>query len=280
MIRRLAPFLLVACTDAGSVTLDDTDTSSEVPPGSDIEVPAAEDPWDGEPEPVDVAVTQVILEVDHEPDAKPYVGTDGLLSSDPWDLFDINVRALYEGSDIDVSFPTKLNQMGTLPDLDEAGFTVSRILELSREHRDTPPVDGTAIVHVLWLNGRFATAEGIQDSVIGVSIGSTGVIAMFKPVIRTLGNNDRTRGYGEQATLVHEFGHAVGLVNRALPMSVDHQDTEHGKHCTNRACIMYWAIEGASGLGDFIGLNILNGEEVLFDRNCLDDVAAGLGVNR
>lgn len=278
MIRRLAPFLLVACTDAGTDLTNDTDQG--VPPGSGIEVPAADDPWDGEPDPTDVAITQVILEVDHEPDAAPYVGTDGLLSSDPWGIFDVNVRALYEGSDIGVTFPNKLNQMDTLPDLDEAGFTVARILELSREHRDTPSVDGTAIVHVLWLDGRFETADGIQNGVIGVSIGSTGIIAMFKPVIRSLGNNDRTRSYGEQATLVHEFGHAVGLVNRALTMSVDHQDVEHGQHCTNPDCIMYWAIEGASGLGNFLGRNLLSEPEVLFDGDCLDDVAAGLGVTR
>ena len=83
-----------------------------------------------------------------------------------------------------------------------------------------------------------------------------------------------TSKYIEQSTLVHEMGHALGLVNTGLPMDVAHQDTAHGPHCNNPDCVMYWLNEGASDLRGYIIRLLLPGNTrfpILFDDKCLED---------
>jgi hypothetical protein len=107
-----------------------------------------------------------------------------------------------------------------------------------------------------------------------VSLGGTGVIAMFKPAIRSVGvlmNADR---FAEQAILVHEFGHAVGVVESGIPAQSPHHDPEHPGHCTNDRCVMFWAYEGPSDLAMFVRDVIVSSDVILFGQDCLADVDA------
>ena len=102
------------------------------------------------------------------------------------------------------------------------------------------------------------------------------IIAMFKPVIEStsVGPLGVVERYVEQATLVHEFGHAVGLVNNGLPLTSEHHDAEHGAHCNNEDCVMYYQVEGASAMVDFVLNRVTSGDVVLFADDCLADAAA------
>lgn len=83
-------------------------------------------------------------------------------------------------------------------------------------------------------------------------------------------------GFVEQSALAHELGHAIGLVDRGLPLESPHGDLEHPLHCANPDCVMYYLNEGVWDLRDFV-LNTFNmGPAVLFDEACLMDVAAAL----
>ena len=110
-----------------------------------------------------------------------------------------------------------------------------------------------------------------------MSIGNTGVIAMFKPVIsNTQGPPmlaERINAFVDQTTLIHEFGHA-GMVNRGVPLTSDHHDEENGAHCTNRDCVMYYANEGAADLVDFVTQIITTGDNIVFQDACLADMDA------
>jgi len=48
----------------------------------------------------------------------------------------------------------------------------------------------------------------------------------------------------ERIATVHEAGHLLGLVNNGTPMVTPHEDSQHPKHSTNHASVMYWEVEG------------------------------------
>ena len=98
------------------------------------------------------------------------------------------------------------------------------------------------------------------------------MIPIFKPLVESSGLSEAGRRFGEQATLIHEVGHALGLVNSELTMQSPHQDSEHGAHCDEEECVMFWANEGPSELIGFVQNDLASGKTLLFDANCISDV--------
>jgi hypothetical protein len=78
--------------------------------------------------------------------------------------------------------------------------------------------------------------------------------------------------------VVHEIGHALGLVNDGVDMVADHHDVQNGKHCTNQDCVMYWLNEGASDMTSFVTGGLFGGSEppIVFGQKCLDDTRSFL----
>jgi hypothetical protein len=157
-----------------------------------------------------------------------------------------------------------------------ANFTAGQILDLADAHRDQPSLDATATFYVLFLDGFFHDGSAERQDVLGVSIGDTGVIAMFKPVIETTEQPlfPAVARFVEQSTLLHEFGHAIGLVARGVPLTSAHHDEPHGAHCTSDGCTMYFANEGAADLADFVRDRVTTGSSILFGDECLADTDA------
>ncbi len=126
------------------------------------------------------------------------------------------------------------------------------------------------------MSGVFADDSGPRAGVLGVSLGNTGIIVMFKDVVESTGGPglDNIERYVEQSTMIHELGHAIGLVNNGVPTTSDHHDSEHGAHCRNDDCVMYWLNEGASDMAAFVQRSVLSGNTILFDDACLADVDA------
>jgi hypothetical protein len=154
--------------------------------------------------------------------------------------------------------------------------TVEEILALAEAHRDRESSGDTATFYAIWLDGHFHDGEEVRDSVLGVSIGHTGVIAMFKPVIESTDMPilPVVAPFVEQTTLIHELGHAIGLVDNGLPMSADHHDDDHRAHCIHQDCVMYWANEGAADMREFVRSYVTSGDVILFDDQCLADIDA------
>lgn len=216
--------------------------------------------------------TELPLEIDYQVGAEPYTGT--LISADTWNLFRVNADALFNKQK-NVTVPSSLAQMESLSDISGSDFTSQQILDIATKHRGTLSTTNSTSFYVLFLNGYFNDGKTVRQDVLGVSIGKTGVIAMFKPVIASTSVFPNTRKFVEQSTLIHEFGHAVGLVNNGVAMVEPHQDDAHGAHDSASSCVMYYANEGSSAAVEFVR-NLRNGDEVLFDSKCLADVAARL----
>ncbi|HEY0356753.1 MAG TPA: hypothetical protein VGC29_11140, partial [Flavisolibacter sp.] len=70
----------------------------------------------------------------------------------------------------------------------------------------------------------------------------------------------------------HEVGHLLGLVDIGSPMQTPHKDADHGSHCNNNSCLMYYASETT----DILGL-LLTGNIPGLDANCIADLRANGG---
>jgi hypothetical protein len=134
------------------------------------------------------------------------------------------------------------------------------------EHRNFKPQGSRMTLYVLYVDGEFTDAQ----DVIGVHYGPSS-IAIFKDQIvggSLFGFSARD---GERAVLIHELGHAMGLVNTQIPMVRDHEDKDHRGHSSNRNSVMYHEIETRD-------IALLTGTPPnQFDENDIADIRAAGG---
>ena len=224
-------------------------------------------------DPYDPAVEQVRIEIDYEEGAAPFTGAAGPTAADLWKLFDVNASALFP--EATVVMPHSIEGMSSIGAVDGDRYDTDAILALARTHRGDLGDEQAVSYYLLFLDGLFVEDDGtVQPAVLGVSIGSTHVIAMFKPVIEGVGVLEVTQQFAEQAVLVHELGHAVGLVHNGLPMVDDHEDTDHPGHCDVDDCVMTWTLEAQQNLAAFVIDQITGDDAVLYDAACLRDAEA------
>jgi hypothetical protein len=112
---------------------------------------------------------------------------------------------------------------------------------------------GRVVLTVLYVHGHSDQDTG-NSKVLGVFF-QDGRIAMFSDAIGGGGLLGSPFGASEVegVVLVHEFGHAIGLVNLGLSMQRDHEDDEHPKHSSNSQSVMFWKVETTLGLASITG---------------------------
>jgi hypothetical protein len=225
----------------------------------------------------DPAIARVAVEIDFETGQAPFTGPI-LGFGDTFDLTVTNLDRVFAGKK-QLTVPRVTGDMQDIGDVADEELTVADVLALADAHRDRHDAPGEKTYYVVFVSGHFADASGVQSGVLGVSIGDTGVLVMFKDVIRSTdvpGVPNVVR-YVEQSTLVHELGHAIGLVNNGVPEATAHQDAPHGAHCDDDHCVMYYLNDGASDAAAFVQQSVITGNTILFDAHCLADVDALTG---
>ena len=133
-------------------------------------------------------------------------------------------------------------------------YTLQEIVALEDEHRDRRTSGDTAVLYVLYVAGGYEGDSG-DSRVLGVAYRGTS-IAIMKGNIKdattsTLLSPRPAEQCVERAVLVHEFGHAAGLVDLGTPMVRDHEDPQHPGHSSNRESVMYYAVENTQDLLSF-----------------------------
>lgn len=220
------------------------------------------------------AFTTIDVEIDYQAGAEPYVGSAGPIA-DVWQIARDNTARAFEATNKTVTIPSTLAGMEQLGDYKQSTFTSDQILSLAAEHRGTKTSGTTASFYVVFLNGLFDDGTGPQNDILGVSLGHSGVIAIFKPVIAgTEAGLPGVTKVLEQSTLVHELGHAFGLVNDGVAMVAPHEDAAHPHHCTNDKCVMNWSAERVGSAVAVAKAFLTNGTTVVFDASCLADLDA------
>ncbi|MHC4960217.1 MAG: hypothetical protein ACYTGN_17825 [Planctomycetota bacterium] len=231
-----------------------------------------------EPDPLVVlgpGIESIVVEIDYMEGAAPYTGAAGPIT-DIWSLWSDNIERIFLGTGKVLTYPRTLPDMEQLTSLSGPTFNAQQVLDIATAHRGQTSGGTTASYYFVFLDGVYEEGGQPQTQVLGISLSGRNIVAVFKPVVAATGVGIVPRVV-EQTVLVHEFGHAIGLVNNGVPLTSDHHDTVHGAHCTNMDCVMYFANEGGAGLRDFVDAVAAAGSGVLFGQECLDDTDAITG---
>ncbi|MRH99270.1 membrane metalloprotease [Kriegella sp. EG-1] len=152
-------------------------------------------------------------------------------------------------------------------------YTISDIRAIEDEIRTFYNNGNELTVFGLFLDGAYS--ENTENgSVLGIAYRNTSFI-IFEETVQSFSGQPLAPNITvlETTVLNHEFGHIMGMVNAGTEMQTNHQDVEHGRHCTNEDCLMYWTAETGEGL-----LNMINGGTIpTFDNLCLNDLQANGG---
>ncbi len=217
-------------------------------------------------------VSVIEVEVAYEPDAEPFTTlTNG---DNIWKFTETNIEALFAGRaiDVDVTVPPNLAAMNPIPDQGRDNFSAQNILNLATKYREGNNSENLGNLWVVFLDGYFKDSDdSLRTNVLGVNITGTSITAIFKPVITSSGGLAALHRYTEQSTVVHELGHALGLVNSGVPETTSHEDPDYKAHCSNVDCVMYWQQQASSDAGNFLGLTGNSDFKVVFGAECLQD---------
>jgi hypothetical protein len=216
----------------------------------------------------------MVIEVNYEPGAEPYTGA-ALGRVDVWNFFGDNLKAIFQGrsSVPSIVFPHTVSQMKSLPPQNKQLWSMDDVEALANQQRQTEASSSVGDFYIVFLNGYFSDdGKSPKTDVLGFNIAGTPIIAIFKQVIvnSSSGEHHYVAAYVEQSTIVHEMGHALGMVNDGLPMTTSHQDAPNGAHCTNTKCVMYWENEGGMAARKFVR-GLKHGHEIVWGAECLQD---------
>jgi len=214
----------------------------------------------------DIDVTDFRVAVFYEPGAEPYTGAAG--PNDTWDITKESYEALFlNHTGRTVTVPATLGAMTAVADQNQTDWTVEELITLGQQTLSDISTGTIITMPVIFVEGRY---EG-SNSILGVHITGHPYAFIFKDVIDTVGSPGIQRQYVEQATVIHEVGHAIGLVNNGVPMVTNHEDVSHAKHSTNSNCVMYWAVESTSDIVNSLLSAILGNQTNLFGSESLAD---------
>lgn len=217
-------------------------------------------------------MSTLTIEVAYEPDAVPYTN-DFALSYYPWDLTEENIEALFAGrkNTMDVLIPQSLSAMNEIPDQRRDSYTLRQIKEIAETYRTGTNTKTDGNVFLLYLDGYYFDGDTVVPGVLGLNIVGTTITAIFKPVVENSSQLITVRTFVEQTTIVHELGHALGLVNNGVALTSSHHDEPNGAHCTNQNCVMYYQNEGAAAMANFAQQITATGSKVVFGAECISD---------
>jgi len=191
------------------------------------------------------SVTNFEIHSFYEVGAEPYTGTIGLSGNDTWDITQSSYEALFSShSGRTVETPSTLAEMTQISDKGKSSWTTSELVNLGNSIAPSLVNGTTTNISIIFLNGLF---QG-NSSVLGVHLSGTHFAFVFKDVVTGVGGDSISQRYVEQATVVHEIGHAIGFVNNGIPMASAHEDSDHPHHTTNDDGVMYWAVESTTGI--------------------------------
>lgn len=166
---------------------------------------------------------------------------------------------------ITLSDPTEIEAGG------QDTYSASEVRDLEDEHRDSSTEGDHLSAYMIILDGKYE-----QDNVLGIAYYNTSAAFFGAAYDEVSGDVGQPSRYQTEATSFrHEFGHLFGLVaidGSGTEMQQDHKSQEHGNHCNNDSCLMYYAMESADVFGSVFG-----GSVPSLDQNCIDDLQANGG---
>lgn len=186
--------------------------------------------------------TDLVIEIDHAPGREPSVAAREHLVDQ---LRAVTAKTL-----------VRVEVQETLDDDADKRWTSAELVALEAQTRSTAHAEPVAVLHVLYPAGTHATSANATGITISDTVNVATVtvfldrIAEFETgVLPTpLPYPDDAIVEIEKATLLHEVGHAMGLVNAGLPMVRPHEDAANPGHSTNNRSVMWASVDQEAGI--------------------------------
>ncbi len=154
-----------------------------------------------------------------------------------------------------------------IPSPGNSPYTNSEIAAIENTHRTKYNDVNSLAVFLLFVDGNFDTDTN-NEFTLGTAYRNTSFV-IYENSVRFLSNASATnRSDLETVVVLHEFCHLLGLVDLGSPMQTNHRDDDHGKHCNNSSCLMFWQSENSM---------ISSGNIPQLDANCITDLQANGG---
>ncbi len=129
-----------------------------------------------------------------------------------------------------------------------SSYGMEDILKLEEDYRSLYKNGDTAVIYILYLNGKFIDSSpaptDVYTEVVGMAYTHSSV-AIFKDEIRSVADVGLSVEYTERSILLHEFGHLICLVG--IGYTATHEDPEHPHHTIHEDGVMYYAINATEG---------------------------------
>ncbi|MEI9920310.1 MAG: membrane metalloprotease [Bacteroidota bacterium] len=159
-----------------------------------------------------------------------------------------------------------------IPKTDKTRIDVDEIRAIEKAQRITTTSGKTITAWIMFLDTEYTESTDTQK-VLGLSYNASSIVIFEKSVYNYVKPDMPSVVTLESVVIEHEFCHLLGLVDNGTPMVTSHKDTDHGAHCSNTECLMYWKTESNINL-----TNVLGGDTYpTLDANCLADLKAAGG---
>jgi len=155
-----------------------------------------------------------------------------------------------------------------IPAAADGTLNLQQVNDIEKTYRTSFSRNKDLSIYVLYTNGYYT-----DRNFLGWAYRNSSIVIFGKRILESsdeAGKPSRTKL--ESTVLHHELGHLLGLVNVGSPLQSDHKDDDHGKHCSNTDCLMYYRI----GVNESISLLLKKGIPQL-DPECLADLRANGG---
>ena len=208
---------------------------------------------------------RLLLEIDHPVGAAP--------NEDALNTLVNTIKEVTGKTDVQVS------KSASIPSEPSKRYTYAEIRSLEKAHRDFHSSGDRAVLYIVYVAGG-SEADTDSAQTLGAVYAGTSVV-MFKGNIKANTgsgalNTKPREVFVERAVLVHEFGHAAGLVNLGAPMVRPHEDTAHGErgrgHSANKNSVMYYTADTS----ELISTLLTGGSDIIyqFDEDDKADLRA------
>lgn len=161
----------------------------------------------------------------------------------------------------------------SIPSPNQQTYSADDIFNIEKEHRTVYSREDTMGIYFFFADGEYSGNSG-SSKVLGIAYLNTSM-ALFEETIKEFSDDldEPERKTLETVVMKHEAGHILGLVNNGTSMQTPHQDEEHGHHCNNENCLMYYTAETGGLVNKLVG----GGSAPTLGQECIDDLQANGG---
>jgi hypothetical protein len=153
-----------------------------------------------------------------------------------------------------------------------APFSIEEIKAIEDSNRTIYSAGDELSVFVFFSNG-FSSNDTNTSVTLGTAYLNTSIVIYEKTLQKLVKDNPNIDlSELESATLQHEFGHILGLVNLGSDdIHADHEDVDHPKHCMVEECLMYFESDTRSSI-----IERFSGRRIIpqLDPLCIADLKA------